>query len=84
MIHESNIMFTASIIYPQGSIVWANVWYYNSEFNRETYYYSFGPRAILHDEKIFPEPFKFRPERYLTADNEANSTVAAAFGFGRR
>ncbi|KAJ7885199.1 cytochrome P450 [Mycena olivaceomarginata] len=40
--------------------------------------------AILHDEKIFPEPFKFRPERYLTADNEANSTVAAAFGFGRR
>ncbi|KAJ7322934.1 cytochrome P450 [Mycena albidolilacea] len=35
-------------------------------------------------EKIFPEPFKFRPERYLTADNEANSTVAAAFGFGRR
>ncbi|KAF8217749.1 cytochrome P450 [Mycena galopus ATCC 62051] len=40
--------------------------------------------AILHDEKIFPEPFTFRPERYLTNDDEANSTVAAAFGFGRR
>ncbi|KAJ7484409.1 cytochrome P450 [Mycena latifolia] len=39
--------------------------------------------AILHDEEIFPEPFKFRPDRYLT-DDRAGSTVAAAFGFGRR
>ncbi|KAJ7669343.1 cytochrome P450 [Mycena polygramma] len=52
----------------KGSIVWANVWYV----------------AILHDEEIFPEPFKFRPERYLTGNDEASSTVAAAFGFGRR
>ncbi|KAJ6572074.1 cytochrome P450 [Mycena capillaripes] len=40
--------------------------------------------AILHDEQIFPEPSEFRPERYLTGGDEANSTVAAAFGFGRR
>ncbi|KAJ7931239.1 cytochrome P450 [Mycena leptocephala] len=40
--------------------------------------------AILHDEEIFPEPFVFRPERYLTGGEEASSTVAAAFGFGRR
>ncbi|KAJ6532740.1 cytochrome P450 [Mycena vulgaris] len=39
--------------------------------------------AILHDEEIFPDPFTFRPERYLT-DDKAASTVAAAFGFGRR
>ncbi|KAF7348556.1 Cytochrome P450 [Mycena venus] len=40
--------------------------------------------AILHDEKIFPKPFSFRPERYLTKDDKASATVAAAFGFGRR
>ncbi|KAJ7098285.1 cytochrome P450 [Mycena epipterygia] len=40
--------------------------------------------AILHDDEIFPEPFTFRPERYLTDDDRAGSTVAAAFGFGRR
>ncbi|KAJ6491288.1 cytochrome P450 [Mycena vitilis] len=40
--------------------------------------------AILHDEDIFPEPSEFRPERYLTGNDEASSTVAAAFGFGRR
>ncbi|KAJ6606685.1 cytochrome P450 [Mycena sp. CBHHK59/15] len=58
----------------KGSIVWANVW------------------AILHDEEIFPEPLAFRPERYLSdsgslqtgQDDTAGSTVAAAFGFGRR
>ncbi|KAJ7089229.1 cytochrome P450 [Mycena belliarum] len=39
--------------------------------------------AILHDEHVFPDPLTFRPERYLT-DERAASTVAAAFGFGRR
>ncbi|KAJ7707838.1 cytochrome P450 [Mycena metata] len=40
--------------------------------------------AILHDEEIFPDPFAFRPERYLTGDDVPDSTVTAAFGFGRR
>ncbi|KAJ7089236.1 hypothetical protein B0H15DRAFT_741932, partial [Mycena belliarum] len=39
--------------------------------------------AILHDEPVLPDPLAFRPERYLT-DERAASTVAAAFGFGRR
>ncbi|KAJ7253713.1 cytochrome P450 [Mycena haematopus] len=36
--------------------------------------------AILHDEKIFPEPLEFRPGRFLTDNEQADSTVAAAFG----
>ncbi|KLO13999.1 cytochrome P450 [Schizopora paradoxa] len=43
--------------------------------------------SILHDEKIYPEPLKFEPERFL---NQAGSVdrlfdpSLLAFGFGRR
>ncbi|ESK89264.1 cytochrome p450 [Moniliophthora roreri MCA 2997] len=47
--------------------------------------------AILHDESLYPEPFAFKPERYLKKLNDVvqiNETVKdptfAAFGFGRR
>nr|GAT50887.1 cytochrome P450 [Mycena chlorophos] len=43
--------------------------------------------AILHDEKIYPDPYEFKPERWLLPDGTPNSTVpdpASAFGFGRR
>ena len=43
-------------------------------------------RAILHDKDEYPEPFEFRPERFLK-DGQLNPDVrdpAAAFGFGRR
>ena len=43
-------------------------------------------RAILHDEKIFPEPETFQPTRHLTADGQLSedNPSEAAFGLGRR
>ncbi|GJE87615.1 cytochrome P450 [Phanerochaete sordida] len=44
--------------------------------------------AILHDEKMYPEPLRFNPDRF--ADEEQNAALGindlpnAAFGFGRR
>ncbi|KAJ7185204.1 cytochrome P450 [Mycena filopes] len=44
--------------------------------------------AIAHDEDVYPEPFKFKPERFLTKDGKLDSTVrdprSFVFGFGRR
>ena len=43
---------------------------------------------MLHDEATYPEPFKFNPERFMTADGQSNKNVKdpflAIFGFGRR
>jgi cytochrome P450 len=46
-------------------------------------------RAILHDEKVYPEPEKFNPSRFLNADGtelrkDVMEPELAAFGFGRR
>ena len=46
--------------------------------------------AVLHDPSIFPDPFKFKPERWLDADgkllidSKAPIPTKCAFGFGRR
>ena len=43
-------------------------------------------RAMLHDENTYPEPFKFKPERFLK-DGKIDPSVPRpdlAFGFGRR
>jgi len=44
--------------------------------------------AILHDEKHYPDPDTFSPERFLKEDGELNPEILdptrAAFGFGRR
>jgi len=43
--------------------------------------------AMLHDPNIYPEPFEFKPERFLKdgqLDPDAKDPAHAAFGFGRR
>ncbi|KAF9457678.1 cytochrome P450 [Collybia nuda] len=43
--------------------------------------------AMLHDEKIYPDPFTFNPDRFMK-DGKLNPAIKdpahAAFGFGRR
>ncbi|THH13120.1 hypothetical protein EW146_g7061 [Bondarzewia mesenterica] len=42
--------------------------------------------AVLHDEKLYPDPFTFNPSRFLKSDVDPRSLIAFehAFGFGRR
>jgi len=42
--------------------------------------------AILHDERLFPDPFTFNPERFTASDVDPRVPAAVdyAFGFGRR
>lgn len=42
---------------------------------------------MLHDEQKYPDPFAFKPERWLTEDGKLNPDLkepSAIFGFGRR
>ena len=45
-------------------------------------------RAMLNDERVYPEPHEFKPERFLKNGRELDSSVRdpmdIAFGFGRR
>lgn len=48
-------------------------------------------RAILHDPELYPDPFEFKPERFLdechehiTFAQQPDPTIAGTFGFGRR
>jgi cytochrome P450 len=47
--------------------------------------------AILHDPVLYPDPFEFKPERFLDARQEnvtfsqqPDPTIAGTFGYGRR
>ncbi|KAJ7339879.1 cytochrome P450 [Mycena albidolilacea] len=42
--------------------------------------------AIFHDEALYPEPFEFRPERFLSAaqPDRINPDPVMGFGYGRR
>jgi cytochrome P450 len=42
--------------------------------------------AMLHDESVYADPFRFRPERYLPKDQGGNGEPLPVgnFGFGRR
>jgi cytochrome P450 len=42
-------------------------------------------RAMTHDEKKYPSPYEFKPERFLHEDGSLTSdTMPLAFGWGRR
>lgn len=45
-----------------------------------------SPRAILHDEEVYPEPEEFKPERFMTEDGKVKDDplLTYAFGYGRR
>lgn len=47
---------------------------------------AFPSRAILHDDRLFPDPFTFKPERFIgpDVDPRVHPAVDYAFGFGRR
>ncbi|KAF8994708.1 cytochrome P450 [Cyathus striatus] len=40
--------------------------------------------AILHDEKVFPNPELFVPERFMKNDEVVESRLQVAWGYGRR
>ncbi|PPQ76416.1 LOW QUALITY PROTEIN: hypothetical protein CVT26_013072 [Gymnopilus dilepis] len=44
--------------------------------------------AILHNEETYPEPFKFNPDRFMTAEGNLDDAIfdpeRACWGFGRR
>ena len=44
------------------------------------------PRAILHNANLYPEPEKFKPERFLNEDGTFRNdpTITLAFGTGKR
>ncbi|EGO21511.1 hypothetical protein SERLADRAFT_440764 [Serpula lacrymans var. lacrymans S7.9] len=40
--------------------------------------------AMSHDESIYPDPYEFKPERFLSNGKLIDDVVSYAFGFGRR
>src|ERR1700733_11056746 len=73
---------------PAGSIVVPNAWFVTNTLiignhNRRC----LATRAMLHDETVYPEPFEFKPERFMK-DGQLDPSVRdpdhAVFGFGRR
>ncbi|KAJ7175924.1 cytochrome P450 [Mycena filopes] len=44
-----------------------------------------NPRAMTRDESVYPDPERFNPDRFFTAEGKLNEDdVGMAFGFGRR
>jgi cytochrome P450 len=69
---------------PKGTIMLPNVWWANFSNTR----YDSKPqtshltRGMAHDPATYPDPFSFRPERFLGPNPEPDP--AFVFGFGKR
>lgn len=51
----------------------------------QCFYWYESVRAITHDESLYPDPYTFKPERFLDSNGELNSDDRVlAYGFGRR
>jgi hypothetical protein len=72
---------------PARSFVIANAWYFQPLLTPFFYSKVLICRAMLHDPAAYPDPFKFKPERFLK-DGKLDETIKdpkeIAFGFGRR
>ena len=78
---------TTTIISPP-ILLWS-LTYGDSHFRRFSFKLSqtLFHRAMLNDERVYPEPHEFKPERYLKngkLDNSVRDPMDIAFGFGRR
>ncbi len=86
-----------SYFLPKNSVVLGNAWCAFSlslrpcrpihDVERGFFYFLVFPfRAILHDDRLFPDPFTFKPERFIGPDVDPRVPAAVdyAFGFGRR
>lgn len=83
-------------VIPGGSIVVANIWYVGSLpiLNLSERF----ARSMMHDERYFPDPDTFNPDRHLTSTTDVSNNKnmhhlntfrpddpsSILFGFGRR
>ncbi|KAJ8592289.1 cytochrome P450 [Rhizopogon salebrosus TDB-379] len=69
---------------PPGVVVIGNTWeayYLDTEVLKMTKHF----RAMTHDEKKYPSPDEFKPERFLHEDGSlTNDTMPLGYGWGRR
>ena len=72
---------------PKDCIVIPNIWYEETVFCLITEL-TYVARAILHDERVFSEPHRFQPERFMSSDGTLKDVAIdfsnIVFGFGRR
>lgn len=84
-IFSRRTMFTTDIRYHLDPLSWPTLgavysYCYVENFLIRRY------RSMLHDENVYPDPFEFKPERFLK-DGKLDPSVqdpGVAFGFGRR